>query len=82
MAIMRRPRLRATAFPELPSFGCRFARPDNADPVIGEFAVGSGQFNLRHVARRALLLAHRTGRSRVHGSFCLPTSAEVTSQTF
>ena len=36
----------------------RLARFDDADPVIGELVVRSGQVDLRHVARHAVFLRH------------------------
>jgi hypothetical protein len=71
-----------TATLGLHSIRYRFARLDDADPVIGKFVVGSGQFDLRHVTRRALLLAHRAGSSRAGGSFCLITIQQMASQAF
>ncbi len=61
----RRPCLRAGYCPGLALrlIGCRLARFNDANPVIGELAVGSGQIDLRHVTRGALLLTYRTGRS-------------------
>src|SRR5882672_105078 len=49
--------------------------------MIGKPAVGSGQLDLRHVTRCALLLTHRTGRSRAPASLCLAPGGEMTSQT-
>ena len=64
------------------SVGNGLIRFDDPNPVIRELRMSPWQGDLRHVASNALLLTHRTGRSRAGCGFGLTPDSEVTRQAF